>query len=100
MIKRDTIQRCIMLVDNDLQGGSPSERELKEVIRAHVSQTQTYSQMTQYGIKEQLVLNVVTDIKLDEYIRTRYIYADKLFKIVRQVKSGNEYFSVLVETNE
>lgn len=100
MIKRDTIQRCIIITTDDEQGGNNVERELKEIVQAHVSQTTTFKQLTEYSIKEQIVLNVVTNIKLDEYVKARYIYSDKLFRVMRQVKSGNEYFSVLVETNE
>lgn len=100
MIKRDTIQRCIITTTDDGQGGYEIERELKEIVQACVSQTTTYKQLTEFSIKEQIVLNVVTNIKLDENVKSRYIYGDKLFRVMRQVKSGNEYFSVLVETNE
>ena len=100
MNKRDSIQRCIMVVNEDSQGGVPAERDLKETVPAHVSQTTTFAQMTQYGVKNQIVLNVVTSIKLDEYVKARYIWQGKLFRVMRQVKSGNEYFSVLMESNE
>ena len=100
MNKRDYIQRCIMVVAEDGEGGVPGERSLREQVPAHVSQTTTFAQMTQYGVKNQIVLNVVTSVKLDEYVKARYIWQNKLFKVMRQVKSGNEYFSVLMETNE
>lgn len=100
MIKRDTIQRCIMVTSDDHQGGAPAERELKEIVQAHVSQTATNKQLTEFGVKERIIMNVVTNIKLDTSIKARYIYSDKLFKVMRQIKSGNEYFSVLVEVNE
>ena len=100
MIKRDTIQRCVIVTINDEMGGNSSIKELKEILPAHVSQNTTIAQMNQYGITGQIVLNVVTDKKLDEYVNARYIYSGKLFKIMRQVKSGNEFFSVLVEVNE
>ena len=100
MIKRDTIQRVILNVVDDGQGGSPTTREMKEIVKAHVSVSATANQLTQYGVKEEMMLNVITDIKLDEYVYARYLYSDKLFKIMRQVEIGNEYFSVLKETTE
>ena len=105
MIKRDTIQRVVMITTEDEMGGNTAIKEPKEIIKAHVSQTTTFGQIvhgqiTQYGVKEQIILNVVTDVKLDEYVNTRYIYSDKLYRLMRQVKSGNEYFSVLMEVNE
>lgn len=100
MIKRDNIQRIVLNVTEDEMGGSTATKDEKEFVSAHVSIGSTYSQLTQYGIKEQLMLNVVTNIKLDEYVNTRYMYSGKMFKIMRQVKSGNEYFSVLMEVNE
>lgn len=100
MIKRDTIQRVVLMPTDDGMGGQPATKDYGEVVRAMVSNNTTMQELTQYGIKEQIVLNVVTDIKLDEYINTRYSYQEKLFKIMRQVKQGNEWFSVLVEVNE
>ena len=100
MIKTDTIQRVVMITTEDEMGGNTAIKEPKEIIKAHVSQTTTFGQITQYGVKEQIILNVVTDVKLDEYVNTRYIYSDKLYRLMRQVKSGNEYFSVLMEVNE
>lgn len=100
MNKRDSIQRCIMVTTDDGQGGNPAERDLKESIPAHVSQTTTFAQLGQFGVKEEIVLNVVTDVKLDEYFKARYIWQNKLFKVARQIKFGREYFSVLIETNE
>ena len=47
-----------------------------------------------------MVIHVVTNIKLDEYLYSRYMYSDRLFRLVRQIKQGNEYFSTLVEVNE
>ena len=38
-------------------------------------------------------------IYLDDYIYTRYEYTGKMFKLVRQIKQGNEYFSTLIETD-
>ena len=100
MIKRETIQRCILTPVQDDQGGNPApEKELKEIVMAHVSQTTTFSDI-QYGYTDQMVLHCVTNIMLDDSVYARYIFADKMFKVMRQVKQGNEYFSVLLEVNE
>ena len=65
-----------------------------------VSQNTTYGQMTQYGVKEEIILNVVVDNKLETSTPTRYIWNNNIFKVMRQVKSGNEWFVVLMEVNE
>lgn len=103
MNKRDAIQKCIMRVEGDEVGGSPAEKEPKEFITAYVSLgtiEDTSSKMTEYGIKSQWVLKVVTSSALEESKEVRYIWKDKLFRVMRQVKVGNEYFSILVEQNE
>ena len=100
MIKRDTIQRCILTPVPDEQGGnSAPEKEMKEFVKAHVSQTTTFNDL-QSGYADQMVLHCVSGIELDTSIYARYIYADRMFKVMRQVKQGNEYFSVLLEVNE
>ena len=100
MIKRDTIQRVVLQPSADEMGGSLTTPEPKEIVIAHVSVQATNEQITQYGPISQLIINVVSNIKLDEYVNTRYIYSGKPYKLMRQVKRGNEYFSVLQETNE
>lgn len=100
MIKREYIQRVRLNETPDNQGGGSVEKEFLETVKAHVSNNATVAQIDQYGVKEQFMLNVITDIKLDEYVHTRYMYQDRMFRIMRQVKSGNEYFSVLMETQE
>jgi hypothetical protein len=100
MIKREYIQRYRFLPTRDEQGGSTFEREPHEEVRAHISVGATMSQLTQFGEQKQEMLNVVTDIKLDEYVWTRYFYNNRFFKLMRQVKQGNEWFSVLLEVNE
>ena len=53
MIKRDTIQRCILTPVLDEQGGNAApEKEMKEIVRAHVSQTTTFNDL-QYGYTDQ-----------------------------------------------
>lgn len=100
MIKRDSIQRVVLTQIEDNQGGNRVDKDFKESVKAMVSQATTFGQMTQYGVKEQIILNVVVDNKLDEYVNTRYCWNNKMFKIMRQVKSGNEWFAVLMEVNE
>lgn len=101
MIKREYIQRVRLVETPDNQGGTEvTDIEKYETVKAHVSNNATVAQIDQYGVNEQFCLNVITDIKLDEYVNTRYLYQDRMFRIMRQVKSGNEYYSVLMETKE
>ena len=100
MIKRDSIQKINFVPVEDEQGGNSIDKQYGETIRAMVSQNTTYGQMTQYGVKEEIILNVVVDNKLETSTTTRYIWNNKIFKIMRQVKSGNEWFVVLMEVNE
>lgn len=100
MIKRDTIQRVIMKPIEDGQAGKTFKLEPKELITVAVSIGATMSQVAEFGSQTQLTLNVVSNIKLDEYKNARYIFSGKHFKLMRQVKQGNEYFSVLLEVNE
>ena len=100
MIKRDTIQRYAAVVTKDEMGGDVVELNPAEIIDANVSINTTLGEITQYGIKNEMIIHVVTNIKLDEYLYSRYMYSDRLFRLVRQIKQGNEYFSTLVEVNE
>jgi hypothetical protein len=99
MIKRDTIQRYSAVLTKDEMGGDVVNLTPAEIVRAHVSINSTLGEITQYGLKEEMVLHVITDIELDNYIYTRYMYSGRLFRIVRQIKQGNEYYSTLVEVN-
>lgn len=100
MIKRDTIQRVIMTPESDGQGGSADRKEYKEILTVAVSITSSAGSSTEFGIQQQMTISVVSNVKLDEYIYTRYEYSGKLFKLMRQIKKGNEYFSILVEVND
>ena len=100
MIKRDSIQKINFVPVEDEQGGNSIDKQYGETIRAMVSQNTTYGQMTQYGVKEEIILNVVVDNKLETSATTRYVWNNKIFKVMRQVKSGNEWFVVLMEVNE
>lgn len=100
MIKRDTIQRVVLKPIADEMGGSTVAIEPKEIVIVHVSVQATNEQLTEYGSSTSLIINVTSNIKLDEYVNTRYMYSGKPYKLMRQVKRGNEYFSVLLETNE
>ena len=100
MVKRDTIQRYAAIVDQDEMGGNIVSLNPAEIVDANVSINATLGEITQYGIKSEMVIHVVTNIKLDEYLYSRYMYSGRLFRLVRQIKQGNEYFSTLVEVNE
>ena len=100
MVKRDTIQRYAAVVTKDEMGGDVVNLNPAEIVGASVSINTTLGEITQYGIKSEMVIHVVTNIKLDEYLYSRYMYSGRLFRLVRQIKQGNEYFSTLVEVNE
>ena len=100
MVKRDTIQRYAAVVTKDEMGGDVVNLNPAEIVDASISINTTLGEITQYGIKSEMVIHVVTNIKLDEYLYSRYMYSGRLFRLVRQIKQGNEYFSTLVEVNE
>ena len=100
MVKRDTIQRYAAVVTKDEMGGDVVNLNPAEIVDASVSINTTLGEITQYGIKSEMVIHVVTNIKLDENLYSRYMYSGRLFRLVRQIKQGNEYFSTLVEVNE
>ena len=98
MIKRDLIRRYAVQATEDGMGGTATDLVPAEFVKAHVSVNATFGEITQYGIKDEMVLHVITDIELDDYIYTRYEFSGKMFKLVRQIKQGNEFYSTLVET--
>lgn len=100
MIKRDLIQRIRVIPTDDAQGGSTITIEPYEFVKAHCSITATGEQITQYGITTQKLINVITDIKLDEYVHTRYVFNGDKYKLMSQVKRGREWFSVMMEVIE
>ena len=100
MIKRDTIQRVIMNPISDGQGGYYFTREYKELLTVAVSAISSFGSTTEFGTQQQETISVVSNVKLDEYIYARYVYSGKLYKIMRQIKRGNEYYSILMEVNE
>lgn len=100
MIKRDTIQRVVINKISDGEGGYTFTKEEKEIVDASVSIASNAQALTEFGERTQMMLNVATNIELDNYVNARYMFAGKMFKIMRQIKRGNEYFSVLLETNE
>lgn len=99
MIKRDTIQRYSAVLAPDDMGGGSVELKPAENVRAHVSINSTIGEITQYGLKEEMILHVITDVELDNYVYTRYMYSGRFFRLVRQIKQGNEYYSTLIEVN-
>lgn len=99
MIKRDTLQRYSAVLTKDEMGGDIVNLTPAESVRAHVSINSTIGEITQYGLKEEMVLHAITDVELDVYIHTRYMYSGRLFRLVRQIKQGNEYYATLIEVN-
>ena len=99
MIKRDLIRLYAVITAEDEMGGSAIYRTPAEFVKANVSLNATIGEITQYGVKNEMVIHTITDVKLDEYLYTRYEYSGKLFKLMRQIKQGNEYYSTLIETD-
>lgn len=100
MIKRDLIQRYSAELTKDEMGGIASAKLIPaEQVKAHVSINSSIGEITRYGLKEEMVIHCITDVLLDGYIHTRYKYSGKMFRLVRQIKQGNEYFSTLIEVN-
>ena len=100
MIKRDTIQRVVLMPTPDGQGGSTNEKKYEEILTVAVSIISSSGSINQYGVQQQMMISVVSNMKLDEYVHTRYEYSGRMFKLMRQIKRGNEYYAVLLEVNE
>ena len=100
MIKRDTIQRVIITPESDGQGGSPSDKDYKEILTVAVSIISSAGSNTEFGTQQQNTISVVSNVKLDEYIYARYEFSNRLYKLMRQIKRGNEYYAILMEVNE
>ena len=99
MIKRDLIRRYAVITTPDEMGGSAIDRRPAEFVKVNVSVNATIGEITQYGVKNEMVIHVVSNVDLDDYIYTRYEYSGKMFRLVRQIKQGNEYYSTLIETD-
>lgn len=99
MIKRDLIRRYAVITTPDEMGGSAIDRRPAEFVKVNVSVNATIGEITQYGIKNEMIIHVVSNVELDDYIYTRYEYSGKMFRLVRQIKQGNEYYSTLIETD-
>ena len=100
MIKRDTIQRVIMIPESDGQCGSSTDKDYKEILTVAVSNISSFGSTTEFGTQQQNTISVVSNVKLDEYIYARYEFSNRLYKLMRQIKRGNEYYSILMEVNE
>ena len=101
MIKRDTLTRIILHPTEDAGGGyAPPEIEEKEIVAAHISIGATMTEITGLGKVAMDMLHTATDIPLDEDTYTRYKWGNKHYRVMRQVKRGNEWFATLMETNE
>lgn len=100
MIKRDTIQRVIITPESDGQCGSSIDKDYKEILTVAVSIISSAGSNTEFGTQQQNTISVVSNVKLDEYIYARYEFSNRLYKLMRQIKRGNEYYSILMEVNE
>mgnify|MGYP003469984283 CR=1 FL=1 len=80
MVKRDTIQRYAAIVNQDEMGGNIVSLNPAEIVDANVSINATLGEITQYGLNNEMILHVVTNIELDEFPSGR------LFRLVRQIK--------------
>lgn len=96
MIKRDFIQRVVPNRTSDSAGGSTIEYEEFEKVDAHVS-VATKAAANQYGLSSETLLEVITNQELTRNVNDRYRWCGKLFQLLRQVKSGNEWVSTLQE---
>lgn len=100
-MKRDTLTRLIFTpIDDGAGGNSIGDPEVMETIPAHISSGATTNEITMYGIKTQEVLHSTTDAKLDDRSIARYLWSDRLFRVTRQIKFGNEWLATLLEVNE
>lgn len=100
MVKRDQIQRILLILGEDDEGGTPVEKEALEVIPANVSISAIAGIVDGAGLVRYQQLTTTTDYKLDENYLARYKFQDKLYRVVQQIKMGNEWFSTLMETAE
>lgn len=100
MIKRDTIQRVILHPEADGQGGSTASKEYKEIITVAVSIISSAGTINEFGVQQQMTISVVSNVALDEYVNARYEFSNRLFRLMRQIKKGNEYYAVLMEVND
>lgn len=99
MIKREQIQKVLINRTDDAVGGFAQETMKKDFIDACVSQIVTYADMTQFNLKNERVLHVVTNEKLEEENQdVRYLFQGVLYQVRRQIPKGIEYYSTLVET--
>lgn len=101
MIKRETLTRLVYETTQDAGGGySEANIEEKEIVPANVSISSTMEQITAYGKRSLDVINVATDIPLDEHSNVRYRWNTKHYRLLSQIKRGNEWFGSLMQVNE
>lgn len=98
MIKRDKIQLVLLSYSRDKQGGDVVTKEYKEYINACVSFSTTFADMTEFNLKDEKVIHVVTNIELSKDQNVRYLFDNVLYQVRNQNRRGIEYYSTLVET--
>ena len=97
MIKRDYLELVAAAPESDGEGGNTHEYVRAELIPAHVSTSSSLVDVTQYGIKDEMMLHTVTNKPLVNGASVRYRYKSRLYKLLRQTRTGNEWFQVLKE---
>lgn len=100
MIKRDELQRVLLVLNDDEEGGTQPEKEFKEIIPANVSVSAIVGIVDGAGLVRYQQLTATTSYKLDENYLARYVFQGKTYRLANQVKMGNEWFSTLMETAE
>ena len=100
MIKNERIQRYLVEETEDGMCGHTSTLIPKESVDAAVSIISTFGDITQFGVKSELVIHTVTSVSLDTRPQARYKYQGNYFKILRQIKRGPEYYSTMQQVAE
>jgi len=57
-------------------------------------------QITAYGKSVLDNINVVSNISLDTSANARYSWNNKHYRVLNQIKRGNEWFATLQQVNE
>lgn len=98
MIKRDKIQLVLLIYTKDGSGGDTIKKEYKQFINACVSTATSFADMTEFNLKQEKVIHVITNTELSQNPNIRYSFDNILYQVRNQAKRGAEYFATLVET--
>lgn len=98
MIKRDKIQEVLLEYRKDTQGGDAIKKIYKDFIDACVSTATSFADMTEFNLKQEKIIYVITNIELSQQPEMRYCFKNSLYQVRNQTNRGIEYYSTLVET--